>query len=609
MPLSFSHNAAMRPSSLPDQSGQNQSGQNQSGQNQSGQNQSGQNQSWQILAYRLAIQQLQSSQQQLTEQNQQLEQTVTAQTATLKQVIRELRQELLSCSRAETQLQVTQTQLNQQIEDRRADLEQTVARLQAEVAQHHLTEQALRLSERRFQKLADNIPGMIYQFRLSADGQVSFPFVSSACQDILGYSPEQVYQHPCLLVERVHPDDRQGFDAAVTRSAQQLTQWDWVGRMLTRSEDIRWIRAKSKPERQSDGAILWDGLLIDISDQKRAELALSQSKRTLAIQVEHRTADLQKTIQQLNQEVCDRTQAETALRQSELQLKRQTQDLETTVATLKQTQAQLVQSEKMSALGQLVAGVAHEINNPVSFIYGNLSPAQDYIQDLLTLLDLYQQYVPHPPAELAAVLADVDLDFVKSDIVNVLNSMAVGADRIKQIVLSLRTFSRMDESDWKTVDLHEGLDSTLLILGHRLKAQPHRPQIEVVKDYGNLPQVDCYAGQLNQVFMNLLSNAIDALEDCHQTQPTAAPLSITIRTRATAEVVEIAVTDTGIGMPAEVCDLIFDPFFTTKPIGKGTGMGLSISYQIVTDKHGGSLTCTSQSGQGTTFYIQLPLRQ
>ena len=207
------------------------------------------------------------------------------------------------------------------------------------------------------------------------------------------------------------------------------------------------------------------------------------------------------------------------------------------------------------------------------------------------------------------MLADVDLDFVKSDIVNVLNSMAVGADRIKQIVLSLRTFSRMDESDWKTVDLHEGLDSTLLILGHRLKAQPHRPQIEVVKDYGNLPQVDCYAGQLNQVFMNLLSNAIDALEDCHQTQPTAAPLSITIRTRATAEVVEIAVTDTGIGMPAEVCDLIFDPFFTTKPIGKGTGMGLSISYQIVTDKHGGSLTCTSQSGQGTTFYIQLPLRQ
>ena len=390
----------MRPSSLPDQSGQNQSGQNQSGQNQSGQNQSGQNQSWQILAYRLAIQQLQSSQQQLTEQNQQLEQTVTAQTATLKQVIRELRQELLSCSRAETQLQVTQTQLNQQIEDRRADLEQTVARLQAEVAQHHLTEQALRLSERRFQKLADNIPGMIYQFRLSADGQVSFPFVSSACQDILGYSPEQVYQHPCLLVERVHPDDRQGFDAAVTRSAQQLTQWDWVGRMLTRSEDIRWIRAKSKPERQSDGAILWDGLLIDISDQKRAELALSQSKRTLAIQVEHRTADLQKTIQQLNQEVCDRTQAETALRQSELQLKRQTQDLETTVATLKQTQAQLVQSEKMSALGQLVAGVAHEINNPVSFIYGNLSPAQDYIQDLLTLLDLYQQYVPHPPQSL-----------------------------------------------------------------------------------------------------------------------------------------------------------------------------------------------------------------
>ena len=563
--------------------------------------------SWQVLAYRLAIQQLRTSQEQLTEQNQQLEQTVEDQTETLKQVIRELRQELLRCSHTETQLKTTQVQLKQQVDTRTAELQATVFRLQAEVAERRHTEQALRQSERRFHKLADNIPGMIYQFRLETDGQASFPFVSSACLEILGYTPEEVYASPGLLIQRVHPSDVLEFEAAVRTSAQQLSQWSWEGRMLTKSGDARWIRARSRPEKQTDGAIVWDGLLIDVSDQKRAELALSQSKRNLAIQVEARTADLQQTIAQLNQEMCDRVKMEAALRQSELQLKERTQDLETTVATLRQTQAQLVQSEKMSALGQLVAGVAHEINNPVSFIYGNLAPARDYTEVLLELINCYQQHYPVPTDDIQAYLNDIDIDFVQTDILKVLNSMEVGANRIKQIVLSLRNFSRMDESDWKTVDLHEGLDSTLLILGHVLKPQSHRPQIQVIKNYGDLPMVDCFAGQLNQVFMNLLSNAIDALEEQHQSKPDAA-LTITIHTWIEQQQAMIAISDSGIGMSGAMRDRIFDPFYTTKPVGKGTGMGLSISYQVVTQKHNGRLTCTTQPGQGSTFLIQLPLK-
>ena len=294
----------------------------------------------------------------------------------------------------------------------------------------------------------------------------------------------------------------------------------------------------------------------------------------------------------------------------------QAQQLENALQELQRTQAQMIQSEKMSSLGQLVAGVAHEINNPVNFIYGNLNHANEYTQDVLNLLKLYQKHYPDPDAEIPAEAEAIDLEFIMEDLPKLLSSMKVGADRIQKIVWSLRTFSRMDEAAFKAVNLHEGLDSTLMILQNRLKARPERPAIEIVKEYGQLPLVECYAGQLNQVFMNILSNAIDAMEEAIGEQGAALlshsavlPPQICIRTEVQNGRAVIHITDTGPGMPEAVRQRIFDPFFTTKPVGKGTGMGMSISYQIVTEKHGGTLQCISAPGKGTKFVIEIPIRQ
>ena len=292
----------------------------------------------------------------------------------------------------------------------------------------------------------------------------------------------------------------------------------------------------------------------------------------------------------------------TERKQAEMKLRHQAEDLSYALNELKQAQSRLVQGEKMSSLGQLVAGVAHEINNPVSFIYGNVKPANRYANSLIELLRLYQVHFPEPPEEIAEELEDLDFEFMTEDLLNLLASMKMGADRIRQIVSSLRTFSRKDEAEQKSVDVHQGIDSTLLILGHRLKAEAHRPAIEIVKDYGDLPPIDCYAGQLNQVFMNILGNAIDALAKVELPQ-------IQISTTLMGDQIEIVLSDNGAGISEEARSHIFDPFFTTKPIGEGTGMGLSISYQIVTDRHGGSISCKSTPGKGTSFTIQIPQQQ
>ena len=341
-----------------------------------------------------------------------------------------------------------------------------------------------------------------------------------------------------------------------------------------------------------ENALLYSNLEVVTQDLQQANVQLADHSRTLEQKVEQRTLELQEKNGQL----------------------------ESTLDKLKQTQIQLIQTEKMSSLGQLVAGVAHEINNPVNFIHGNLEHASRYTHDLLDLIQRYRQHYPNAVPELQKLVEEMDLEFLIQDLPKILNSMHVGADRIRQIVLSLRNFSRLDESDMKSVNIHEGIESTLLLLQHRLQRKGSA-SIEVVKEYGNLPLVECYVGQLNQVLMNILSNAIDSLEGYNHQQQTHKLLQQSEQPQPVFGVVRICtetlnnnwvrirIIDNGPGMSEDVRSKLFDPFFTTKPVGAGTGMGLSISYQIVVSKHSGYLRCESAPGQGAEFIVEIPVQQ
>ncbi len=370
----------------------------------------------------------------------------------------------------------------------------------------------------------------------------------------------------------------------------------------------------------------------EVIERKKAETELRIARDNLKIEVEERTAELTQANLKLKEDIQERNRVEIALRQSESKLQEQTKKLQQALQEVHTYQSKLIQTEKMSSLGQMVAGVAHEINNPINFIYGNIAYANQYVQDIMRLLELYQNCYQEPTPEIQKAIQDIDLNFVKNDLPKLINSMKVGADRIRDLVVSLRNFSRLDEADIKSVNLHEGIDSTILILQNQIKATPIHSEIEIVKNYGDLPPIECYPGQLNQVFMNLIANAIDALEDARKinlqvTKGDLQKLTSSPEIAITTEIKElknedkihpysgvntrvvIRISDNGSGMNESVREHLFDPFFTTKPVGKGTGLGLSISYQIVVKKHGGDIWCNSAPGKGTEFIVEIPIQQ
>ncbi|KST66436.1 PAS domain S-box protein [Mastigocoleus testarum] len=727
----------------------------------------------------------------------------------------------------------------------------------------------LRQVETRLSRITDNLPGMIYQFRLDSDGSVSFPYISSGCREIYGLEPQQVQQNYELLYNCVHPSDFPGLEESILTSALTLEKWEYEWRITTISGQQKWLRGMSKPELQLDGSIVWDGCIVEITKRKKAEAELKELNEKLEARVEERTLELRQSEKRLRtvisyapiilfaldrearftfsdgkglqalglksgevigvsvyefyqdfpeilaqidsafagQEVTDvvkvngiffeshyspqrnqageiigvtglsvdiseRKKVEAALKeqiqlsvfrasinstliasgnlqhilqhctelvvkyldaafariwtlnpqenvlelqasagiythingfhgrvpvgkykigliaqerqphltnsvqtdprvtdkkwareesmvafagyplifnhklvgviamfarhelsesvlnelsfvaneislgisrkQAEIQLHHKANELEKTLHELKHAQAQLIQSEKMSSLGQMVAGVAHEINNPANFIYGNLTHAREYTRDLLGLLELYQKKYPNPPQEIKREIESIELDFLIHDLTKLFRSMEEGTRRIREIVISLRNFSRLDEASFKQVDIHEGIESTLMILQNRLKAKSNRPEIKVFKNYGDLPQVECYPGQLNQVFMNILINAIDSLEsdiaDNYNHLPEFPSPQIYIQTKKINQNrISVNITDNGAGIEPGIFAKLFDPFFTTKDVGKGTGLGLSISYQIIVDEHGGNLSFESTLGTGASFTIEIPI--
>ncbi len=467
-------------------------------------------------------------------------------------------------------------------------------RLQKEIETRKLLEQKLRTSEAQMRAIFEAMSDIVLVISINNEllRNVEIIPTNNLC----------LHQNQTELVTQTVEQFFQGENTRIwlekvlqSLNTQQIVNFDYS---LSWDNEEYWFAASISPI--SNSQVLW--VARDISER---QAALRERKRV-----------------------------EEALKKSEAQERQKAQELEKTLSELKITQAQLLLSEKMASLGSLVAGIAHEINNPTNFIYGNIEPAKNYAEDLLQLISLYQQHYPQANGEISQKIEEIDLDFIAEDFFELVNSMNTGAIRIRRIVESLRKFSHLDEANSQLVDIHTEIDNTLYLLQHRLQQTSSSFQIRILKKYTELPKIECYPSQLNQVFMNILANAIDALEEKNHKKAKLSPkllsslnidnTDVSVQTSVeissiptivicteiiNSEKVCIRIIDNGIGMTEEVKKCIFDPFFSTKSVGKGTGMGLSVSYQIIVENHHGQLKCVSTREEGTEFLITIPIGQ
>ncbi len=478
------------------------------------------------------------------------------------------------------------------------------------VVRNKQMELTLQEAEQKYRQIFENAVDGIFQTTIDEEGK--YITANAMLAHIYGYTSAEEFIGAITSIKQqiyVDPERRGEF---IRLLQQQDVLWRFESRVYRLDGSIIWICENAHRVCDGDGNILYyEGSVEDITERKHNEEKVRLLNAQLEARVEERTAALQSLNESLLREIAERQNTEIALRKSEAKLRSQTLELQKTLEQLKQTQSKLVHTEKMSSLGQLVAGIAHEVNNPMSFISGNLYFVAEYVQKIINLIHLYQQEYPHTNPSIQLEMEEMDFDYIIADLPKIISSMKLGTKRIRGIMKSLRNFSRIDESDLKLVDVHSGLDGTLMILQHRLNRQRHRPSIEIVKNYGKLPLVECYAGQLNQVFMNLLANAIDAIEESLKANPQGQ--NYLPKISITTEVVNhnrvaIRIADNGVGMTQQVQKRLFEPFFTTKAAGKGTGLGLSISHQIVVDQHQGVFQCRSEDGVGTEFVVEIPVQ-